>query len=178
MKKFLLPLMVLGMFSCTPDPGDDPPGSPYFDGTAYRPVYQTEAEVSRIVTESAKPLTDPGKIYLRKPYLFVNERGKGIHIIDNSDPRNPNNISFISIPSNYDIAVKDNWLYADNASDLVVFDISDPSQPKLTKRVDDAIPVINYPPVTGVFFECIDAKRGVIVGWEKIDMEKRPNCYR
>lgn len=178
MKKLLLPLLSVVVFSCFTDTSENPPGTPYFDGTGYRPVYISAEEVAKVGTELPRPLTSPGKIYVRQPYLFINEQGKGIHIINNADPKKPENLSFIAIPSNYDLAVKDNWLYADNSSDLLVFDISDPLQPKLSKRIEDAIPATQYPQQTGVYFECVNPEKGVVTGWEKINMEKRPSCYR
>ena len=178
MKSLLLLSVVFFALACTPEYSDDPAGKPFFDKTGYRPIYQSESEINNVLVGVPTALSDPGKIYLREPYLFINERGRGIHIFDNADPKNPRNISFISIPANFDIAVKDDWLYADNASDLLVFDISDPKQPKLKKRIEDAIPLVNYPPYTNVYFECADAKKGIVMGWEKVDMPTRPGCYR
>ena len=179
MKNLLLPLLLaLGLISCITDDNDEPINGIYFDGTGYRPVYATAAELADIKITDAVALSEPGKIYLLDPYIFVNERGKGVHIIDNTDPKNPDNMAFISIPGNYDMAAKGNWLYADNVSDLLVFDISNPKVPKLNKRIANAIPVNDYPPFQGVYFECADSKSGVIVGWEKVPMSSRPKCYR
>jgi hypothetical protein len=178
MRKTQLLLLFLFIFAlaCRPAP-DEPTERIPFDGTGYRPVYASAEEVNKIETVAARELTDPGKIYVFDPYLFINEKGKGIHIIDNKDPRKPKNLSFISIPSNYDIAVKDQWLYADNLGSLLVFDISNPLTPKLAKRVENAVPVYNYPPFQNVYFECADPQKGVVVGWEKVDMS-RPKCFR
>ena len=95
----------------------------------YKPVYITlkQYRETQIKTEAAKPVNMPGKIYLYKHYIFLNEPGLGIHVIDNSDPADPKNISFINIPGNVDLAVKDDYLYADSYGDLVVFDISNPA---------------------------------------------------
>ncbi|MCF2487600.1 hypothetical protein [Dyadobacter sp. CY347] len=149
-----------------------------FDGTGYRPIYTTEEDMAKIAVIDAQPLSKPGKIYVLDPYLFINESGKGIHIIDNLDPKNPKNISFISIAGNYDMAAKGKYLYADNLTNLVVFDISDPKLPKLTKTVPNAVPVNNYPPFNNVYFECVESKKGIVTGWEKVPMAKRPNCSR
>ncbi len=93
----------------------------------YRPVYKTLSEVRRDMKGgNEEPIVATGKIYLYDNYIFLNEPGRGIHVINNSNPSAPENISFINIPGNYDLAVKDNYLYADSYSDLVVFDISDP----------------------------------------------------
>ena len=38
--------------------------------------------------------------------IFVSERYRGIHVIDNSDPESPQDIAFIRVPGNIDIAMK------------------------------------------------------------------------
>jgi hypothetical protein len=96
--------------------------------TIYTPIYKTLTQV-RADMKSSEPqaIEQPGKIYLYGKYIFWNELNKGIHIIDNSNPSAPKNISFIKVPGNVDIAVRGSYLYADNYSDLVVFDISTPT---------------------------------------------------
>lgn len=164
--------------SCYPHEREPFAGNVRFDGTGYRPVYKNPEDISKVQMQAAQPLKTPGKIYTFDRYLFINETGKGIHIVDNTDPKKPENLSFVSILGNYDIAVKDNWLYADNFSNLLVIDISDPKAPKLTKSIPNVIPIHDYPPFTGVYFECADQKKGVVVDWEKVDMDKQPKCYR
>ncbi|MBO9637460.1 LVIVD repeat-containing protein [Siphonobacter aquaeclarae] len=101
------------------------------------PLAQLRAAGSVNVRE-AMELEKPGKIYVRGNVLFINEIKKGVHIIDNTDPKNPRNLSFIEILGNADIAVKGNVLYADSYTDFLVFDISQPTQPKLLNRVENA----------------------------------------
>ncbi len=172
----ILFLAVFSFTACTYN--DHSKWAPHFDGTAYRPVYMNEEEVANITFQAGKPLVEPGKIYLLEPYLFINEKGKGIHILDNSDPAKPENISFISIPGNYDMAAKGNWLYADNYTDLLTFDISNPREVRLAKRIADAVPVREYPLQTGVYFECPDPAKGTVVAWEKVDVPVKPKCWR
>ena len=100
----------------------------------YIPVYMTMAEIQDVKTEGAKALEKPGKIYFYNNYIFVNEVNKGIHIIDNTDPTNPTNISFINIPANRDMAIQGNNLYADNGGDLITLDISNPLDVQLKDR--------------------------------------------
>jgi hypothetical protein len=92
---------------------------------------------SQVKAENARQLLRPGKMYVKGDYLFVNEIKEGIHVIDNSDPKSPKFVSFINIPGNGDIAVRDNILFADSFSDLVALDISDPSRAKETGRVQN-----------------------------------------
>lgn len=151
-------------------------GTPPFSGEGYRPVYLTTNEIQKISTTTPQPLRKPGKIYVRGNYLFINEQGKGIHLLDNTDPRSPRKVSFVNVPGNVDIAVKGHLLYADNGRDFVVLDISNPLDIQLIKRIENAFPIQQNPPYLG-YFECVDASKGVVVGWEKVKMN-RPHCYR
>ncbi|MCF2518611.1 hypothetical protein [Dyadobacter sp. CY351] len=178
MKNLLhLCLLLIIVASCITDSNDPSERFP-FDGTGYRPRYSSAEDAARIEVIAAQPLSKPGKIYVLDDYLFINESGHGIHVVDNSDPKNPKNISFISIAGNYDMAAKGAFLYADNLTNLVVFDISNPKSPKLTKTIPNAVPGTDYPPVSNVYFECVESKKGIVTGWEKVPMAKRPNCFR
>ncbi|MDN3688803.1 LVIVD repeat-containing protein [Cyclobacterium jeungdonense] len=112
-------------------------------------TYQTQVPVflqvntfreADIIIEPAKPLDNPGKIYIFGDYLFISEPGKGIHILDNTDPASPRNLNFINIPGTGDMAINDNILYADNYVDLLAFDISDPQDIEMVKREEDVFP--------------------------------------
>lgn len=88
----------------------------------------------------ARDLERPGKIYVRGPYLFINELKKGIHILDNRNPAAPRMLGFLNIPGNTDIAVRGNVLYADSFVDFLAFDITEPTNVRLVKRVENAFP--------------------------------------
>ena len=130
------------------------------------PVYMSREEFNTTLKVGAmRPLIHPGKICLYGNYLFINEINKGIHVIDNSDPSSPRNITFIEIQGNIDMAAKDGILYADNLVDMLLFDISDPQTPRLKSRMEGAFEGVlpateNEYPVSK--FET-DGK--VIVGW-------------
>ena len=103
------------------------------------PVYleMTDVRARIIEVEPAQPLDNPGKIYIYGDYLLINEPTKGIHILDNTNPANPVNKSFIPIEGNVDLAVNDGILYADNYVDLLAFDLNDLNDIQLVKRVED-----------------------------------------
>lgn len=104
----------------------------------FTPVYLTKAQIRRdIKAEPERKLENPGKMYFYKTYLFVNDQGKGVHIYDLKNETKPEKIGFYDIPGNFDIAIKNNILYADNVMDLVALDISNISNPKLVKRIED-----------------------------------------
>lgn len=139
----------------------------------YTPVYMS-LEVFRhaIKTEAPRDLKNPGKIYKAGNLLLVNEIAKGIHIFNNANPSAPLNLSFINIPGNYDMAVKDNLLYCDNSIDLVIFDISNPSAPVLVNRVENTFPHMTS--FNGFF---ADPNQGVVVDWVKEQVtEEINNC--
>lgn len=136
--------------------------------TANVPVYMSFSELrSAVKSTQARQLVHPGKIYFKDNYLFINEYGDGVHIIDNVDPSHPEPIAFLEIPGNYNMAVRGSILYADSYIDLVALDISDPANPVETGRVKNAFPNLLPPfdfnmPVYGV-----DFTKGVITGFEQ-----------
>lgn len=105
--------------------------------TYYKPVYSTSAELKASVRyEAPRQLTNLGKIYLKDNYLFLNEMGEGIHVIDNRDPSVPTPVGFLKIPGNYDLAMVNNYLYADSFIDLIVFDATDKTSIKEVNRIE------------------------------------------
>lgn len=107
----------------------------------FEPVYTTKAEVkANIKSNAPRAINNPGKVYQYGQYIFLNEVGRGIHVIDNSNPAAPVNKSFINIPGNVDIAIKGNLLYADLYADLVVMDVSNPMNVVAQSFVDKVLP--------------------------------------
>lgn len=150
--------------------------------TGYKPIYMPTELAYKVTVLSPQTLKNPGKIYIKDNYLFVNELGKGIHIFNNSDKRNPIALAFISIPGNVDIAVKGTTLYADNLTDMVAIDISTPNNARVVKRLPNMFPfvVTGYPSATNTYFECVDQTKGTVVGWEQMTLDSKalPNCFR
>lgn len=103
------------------------------------PVYEKMSSIRavQISVLPSRPLDETGKIYIYKDYLFINEPMKGVHIYNNANPARPIGVSFIEIPGNVDMAIKDNVLYADSYVDLLVFDLSSPEKPTLITRKED-----------------------------------------
>ena len=112
-------------------------------------------------------------------YVFVNSPNKGIHIVDNTDPGNPINKSFISLAGNIDMAIVDDHLYADMFSALVVLDISNIDEPILLEdyTVEDVFyfdQYWNYPSweeleaydYDRVGYENLDMSQGIVLDWE------------
>jgi hypothetical protein len=146
---------------------------------AYIPVYALPNEIEQIALEPITTTLNAGKIYAYGNFVFQNELYKGFHIINNTVPANAQKIAFLKVPFSTEIAIKGNFLYCNNVSDLVVFNITNPLMPVLVKRVKDAFPIIeqNYPPATNCYFECVDNSKGIVVAWER-KMIQAPNCKR
>jgi hypothetical protein len=96
-----------------------------------------DVRAKEISIAPAQEIENPGKIYIYKDFLLINEPSKGIHIYDNKNPANPINLSFIPIEGNVDLAINSDILYADNYVDLLAFDLSNIQKIRLVKRVED-----------------------------------------
>lgn len=103
-----------------------------------RVEYYSAAEMRKEPSFSGpKALKNPGKVFWMGDYIYLADGQNGIHIIDNQKGSKLEPIAFIKIEGNWDIAAKGQYLYADSYADLLVFDLSNPSQPKLANRVND-----------------------------------------
>jgi len=141
-----------------------------------KPIYASTEVLEKIEVKDNESLEAPGRIYVYENLLLVNDKNKGIHIYDNQDTKNPIHLSFISIPGNMDFSVRNNMVYADNITDLVVLDISQAANPKFVNRVKSVFPSQKAPAETG-YFECVDNAKGAVLGWEKATLIN-PNCIK
>jgi hypothetical protein len=135
--------------------------------TANVPQYMSYDQMREpVTTKAASAIGESGKICIQGNYLFVNEKYKGIHVFDNSNPAAPVNISFIEIPGNVDLAVKGFFLYADSYVDLVVINIRDIANPVEITRLKDVFPYTIPMIDNGYPLAQISESKGVITGWE------------
>ncbi|MDR1582093.1 MAG: hypothetical protein LBS55_02355 [Prevotellaceae bacterium] len=139
-------------------------GSSEYDYDYYA-VYmdRTNLEKSVFYIETGKEMKNPGKIYYKHPYLFINEKYKGVHIINNIDPENPVKEGFIIVPGCLDMAVKGDVIYLDNAVDMVSFDLIAKKQ---TKRIPNVFPKL-APPDGYYRYDGERAEDLIIVEWVK-----------
>ena len=156
--------------------GCDVEGTPGGDSIpAYVPVYGA-ASASEIVMTSPQTVTEPGKIHVYGKYLLVNEKMKGIHIFDNTNPADPLNIGFLQMLGNSDMAIRNDVLYADHLGNLVALTTSDFTTIEETGR----LPLRNWlkgvPPPSHSYFECVDPDKGLVVDWKRTNI-KNPRCY-
>ena len=132
---------------------------------AYTPVYMSREVLEKSVSYIAGPrdMIRTGKIYYRPPYIFINERYKGVHVINNANPAHPVKEGFILAPGCIDMAVKGHILYLDNAVDLVCFDLN---SKQVTKRIRDVFPE-PIPPDDMRFINYYNRPNGyILVEWK------------
>lgn len=143
------------------------------------PKADLRASISVMNDRDTTSIDDPGKFYYYKDYIFINDRGKGIHILDNRNPQQPVKKAFLNIPGNYDMEVKDQILYADSGTDLVVFDLSSLFEVKFLKTYENLLGSNNYQwpsysqNVDYVEVDDYNPQTDVIINW-KYTKEMRP----
>ncbi len=163
----LLFVVSLGFLSCN----DDDDNGKYADYLVARPFKMSKVEFKNSVDIIApQPTDESGKIYAYQDYIFVNDKYRGVHVIDNSNPNSPKKISFIKIAGNVDISIKDDYLYADSITDLIVLDISDINNIEIVNRLDDVLKDNLVFPMEADFFEfgTFDYQNDIIIGWETV----------
>lgn len=164
-------VVVLSFVSC--DKTDE---GKYADYLVARPLTMLKSEFKNSVEVMAPiPVRESGKIYAYKDYIFINDKNTGVHVVDNSNPAAPTKIAFIKIPANVDISVKDDFLFADSLTDLIVLDISDINNIRQVKRLEDVLYGDVVWPMEVDFFENkeIDFNNEILIGWETVT-ERRP----
>jgi hypothetical protein len=144
----------------------------------FKPIYSNEPDLYSVQNKPARNVVKAGKIYTKGNYIFQNEIGEGIHIIDNTSPANAQRIGFIKIKGSEEISIKGNFLYSNNFSDLVVVDISNIANVIEVNRIRNAFNNNNTqlaPPVNSSYFECVDNSKGTVVSWVR-DSIDNPKC--
>lgn len=172
MKNLKLSLLFLSSIlffatSCTKDKCEE-----IYTYTSQEAIYMTLEDLrNSIAVDGPRTLEVPGKIYIKGEYLFINEFNKGVHIINNADPGNPEFVSFIKVLGNVDLAVKGNTLLLDSYIDLVAIDITNPRSPEVVGRLEGA-----FPPRTYDFNNNFDPALGVVVDWVAQEVEVVGDC--
>jgi len=137
-KSFLLPFIISTALlqSCVPfwgDGNDDdfPMASNYEPVIMKRSVFETTTTLE----STPRAIENSGKIYVKDNYIFINEVNEGFHLINNSNPANPQNIGFIKVLGSSDLSIKEEVIYINNATDLIAMTIDNTSETlTITKR--------------------------------------------
>lgn len=116
---------------------------PNVPSSEYEAILIKKADLPKTITLKApQPILDGGKIYAYGNYIYITEKFKGLHVINNTDPANPVNERFVAIGGVVDMVFKDNQLIADNSIDLVSIDLSNPNALTVSSRLNN---VFNQP---------------------------------
>ncbi|GHT57506.1 hypothetical protein AGMMS49982_24400 [Bacteroidia bacterium] len=144
-------------------------GGSHRDYGNYTPLFMDRAALEQSVSyqDTGRELENPGKIYYSSPHIFINERYKGVHVINNYDPYHPVKAGFIVAPGCIDMAVKGNIIYLDNAVDLVAFDLA---AKQVTKRIKEVFPEPQSPENI-IYYEAHEGY--ILVGWKEKNTNKR-----
>ena len=159
MRKLLIILCCFSFFSCFFNREEiltDPIPSRY-DAVV---LTTTEFENS-IAVQNQKAVTEASKIYIINNYIFINDKRTGFHIFDNSNPSNPIKKKFLKAPGATDIAIRNNILYINQATDLVVLNFNfNNLTAVVSKRVKNVFPELLAP--NG---EAFSENGKVVVNW-------------
>jgi hypothetical protein len=137
-----------------------------------KPVYASESEAKKILYDPQKhAIYRPGNIYAFQHFIYQVDIGRGIHVIDNSQPAIADRIGFITVKGCEQISIKGKYLYTNSYTDLVTLDIADPLNMKILSRIADAFPefLYNYPlaePEDSGYYTC-PTTDSLVVGWVK-----------
>lgn len=159
---------------------EDPVELPDSNVTGMKPIYQILSDDLIVEALDARPFNDLGKIVSRGSYIYINEKFKGIHVIDNTNPRRPVSKYFWQVEGNIDFTLKGQFLYAENSKDLLTIDISDPANIVLQSKIENIYKNLNglvFPPNYFGPFECVDSSKGIVVDWEMATL-LNPKCRR
>lgn len=142
MKIIYLIIILIWFTGCDPENEFTSPE----DQSQYKAILMNRVDLeSSISFQPSRDLINPGKIYLKDFFIYINEKYEGFHVINNSNPRDPVNIGFLVVPGAIDVAIKDNILYADNAVDLVAINIADLDSAQVVSRNNEVFPELLPP---------------------------------
>ncbi len=140
-----------------------------------RPVYARE-DAYDIFSDVPRAIQNGIAVFEEDDLLFTIDVDLGIHVADNSNPSSPQRLVFIQIPGVRTGEASGDRLFANNFEDLLSIDISDINNVSVVSRQEnfyEAPPA--FPPSYSGFFECYDASRGPLLGWEQANLV-RPQC--
>jgi len=168
----LFSFLALFIFSCDSDDGDLNQETAVFAVAKIKSL----TDIRNDVSVSAPQNTDSdGKIYVSQKYLFYIAKEEGVHVFNNQNPASPQNVAFINIEGVHDIAVKGDYLYADNYVDMLVFDISNPLNIQLVQTLPNVVTFYPAYPDNAEFYdyESVPGPNEIITGYA-LETRARP----
>lgn len=143
MKKIFILSCTFLLTSCWPEWETEP----FRFESDYEAITMTREELeSSIKILESQPMSESSKIYIIGDYIFINDKRKGFHIFDNTNPENPVKKKFLNVPGATDVSIRNNVLFLNQATDLVVVTLDfDDFSISENKRLRDVFPVFNSP---------------------------------
>jgi hypothetical protein len=112
--------------------------------------------------EAPKSILKSGKIYIKDEIMYLNDVNKGFQIYNFSNPKNPVKIGYITIPGATDVAIRNNILYVNQATDLVTLNYNTSANSvTVTNRIKNAFP----PKVSPDGFMAKEKQNQVVIDW-------------
>ena len=109
-----------------------------------------------------------GRLYVQGDVVYMSDAGKGIHVINNTNPAAPEAVGFINIPGNTNMSIRGGFLYVDSFVDLAVLDIRDPANIFEVSRQTDVFPYDAFQAIDYEgYFLGADSTKGVVIGYEQ-----------
>jgi hypothetical protein len=169
-KFFVLLILCINFSGCSYNDSE-----PYYNTSEYVPILLKSEDLAHSVQKiNARSLNNHGKILWMGNYLLIVEQYEGFHVVDNSQPANPQTICFVRVPGCIDLTSKNAVVYADNAVDLVAIDMSDINNIHETSRVPNVFPEL-LPPgeeqIPNIFSKTNRPANTVIVGWKSKEVQ-------
>ncbi|PSL30748.1 hypothetical protein [Chitinophaga ginsengisoli] len=143
----------------------------------YAPIYSTEASLKQISFQVPRKTVNGGKLFTAGTLVLQEEIDSGLHVISYQDPAHPIKTGFLRIPGFQVAAIEGDYLYANNYDDLIAIRLKTISADMSVGRVVGIWKQLNYPAGRGVYFECVDPSKGIVVGWRKTKLNN-PQCRR
>lgn len=141
-RAYLIPFLISLFFSGCIYLGGDSSSQQVQDVSRYKPITIKRSELKNSISlSSVKPSNKLGKIYILNKIIFLNDTNKGFHILDNNNPKKPIKKKFLSAIGATDIAVRNNTIYINQATDLVVLNYdSNTDKLRVIKRLKNVFP--------------------------------------
>tara|TARA_R100000935_G_C2768072_1_gene136487 strand:+ start:251 stop:754 length:504 start_codon:yes stop_codon:yes gene_type:complete len=136
----------------------------------FKPITQSRQDFEKgIAIMGERPVINSGKIYVKDDLIYLNELGEGFHIIDNSDPSNPQPLAFVKIPLATDLAIRNNVLYVHHAVDLVALTYSlNSNSLNILRRERNVFPELRSPEGLEPSFYNVPENE-IVVGYQQIN---------
>lgn len=177
-KSIITLLVILGFVACDTGYNNEITYSINEPITMSKDEFRKKVKVTNAVNE----ISNYGKICLYNGFIYISEPEKGVHILDNSNPANPQMVGYIELPGNADLAIRNNLLYADSYIDLVWFDVSNPATPIFKGRLEDVFPEALPMPdnMHGYDYDMVESvrRKNVVVGWKVSERTEKMENYR